>query len=179
MNYIYQHTNSKILKLGIRMALYREKKPGPVTIMNGVAHYRRNVFEKFEASRIAYLKKPEFKDKDEIYYIKSGEKLIIDGFINKELQKQCSHYYPGQQVESFKYVEEVLQNWCQECDKAHVDFKCPECGDSTYYVDKLSWQEVEEPVKVKGNIGMKKPNQAYTQFKEDVDKGIILAEINT
>ena len=131
MNYIYPITDPEILKLGIKWALYD-----------------------CEQSFIAYLKEPEFKEDNKVYY--RGTLYYFVCFIEKKychiikdlkgtdpinvLLKYVSHYYPGQQVESFKYVEEVLQNWCTKCDKAHVDFKCPDCGDSTYYVDKLSWQ---------------------------------------
>jgi len=65
MTYIYPHNDPEILKLGIRMALYGEKKPED-NYVTGYGDPAMSVW--CENSRIAYLKEPEFKVGDTVYY---------------------------------------------------------------------------------------------------------------
>ncbi len=185
--WIEPHTNPNILKLGIKWALYREKKPD-----------KNNYFNKFsisiweEESRIAYLKEPELTQKQydefkyKFYVVKDfsykntylnikGDVIdhkLWDYSIFVDLLKKgfLSHYYPGQQVESFKYVRKV------EHLQSAID----------YQEGFSEWQEVEEPEEEKINLHSlivkgtenKYPNPKYTQFQADIKQAKILAEIN-
>lgn len=176
MNYIYPHSNPKILKLGIRMALYREKEPD----YNNINDDTVLSTAKWQQSRIAYLKEPEFKDRDVIYHLKTGEELIIDGSIHKGFQEECSHYYPGQQVESsFKYVreEEIYDdefNWPIKVWQEVEEPERPSAKDAKIN-DNEEWVLVETASKLL--VALNKKVKLYTQFQADKDKGKILAEI--
>jgi len=169
MYWIEQHSNPKILKLGIKFALYREKK------------------------RIAYLKGSEFRVGDKVWILELNTEWLITelnsggrytlkstgkpGFITSSTtlyqieSNECSHYYPGQQAESFKYVQ--LQTV--------VGTRHSKYGDEEQEAE--FWQEVEEPYKENGKYldysikNAKTFEEEYTQFKKAVDKGKILAEI--
>lgn len=180
MTYIEPHNDPKILKLGIRMALYDEPMPAKnisvkgvnFTLLSRMDYWRKN-------HRISYLKEPEFVEGEVVYYKndiggkspmiinrKEEERVwLINKFQTKDSFEGCfdwdemSHYYPRQEVESFKYVRE----------KKVLFFR--------QGIYKSEWQEVEEPVKVKGNIGMKKPNPEHTKFQAEIKQAKILAEI--
>ena len=189
MSYIYPHTDSKILKLGFgSMAGYREKKPEWKDGFFNVGLNER-IKQWQEQSFIAYLKEPEFTEitywkVKELYVIKQfnlrehtfiiGDILKTGSYFFQTLSKlfkegDLSHYYPGQQEESFKYVKYNQRNL-------------------------VKWQEVEEPEEM---ISHKKwrifppdsyedkneyemiPNPKYTQFKEELKSGVILLEVIT
>ena len=180
--YIYPITDPEILKLGIRMALYREKKCTDTNCQDGISVTAFGDYmgkcphcNDWTKSRIAYIKEPEFKAR-ELVYDKDGRKVRITN-INKgivhyhytdnpqrysiplDIFKQFnSHYYPGQEVESFKYVREM-------------EIKMMDYGSK--HTERLEWQEVEEPImRIDFIIDPK-----YTKFQEEVNKGEILAEI--
>lgn len=191
MNWIEQHPDPKILKLGIRMALYREKKPEIPTGNTGAIKEKMDAIEAvantlmtvWRSTRLAYLKEPEFKYDDVVFDRECNSyrvgKINNDGTItvvgiNKVIKKtfkesDLSHYYPGQEVESFKYVREVLNYQYEGTDVAMNQIPL--------------WQEVEVPDKeipTQILIGSEpdidwQPNPEYTQFQADKDKGIILA----
>ena len=137
-------------------------------------------FTNWQESRIGYIKEPEWKDIDigQTYYFNGANGLeaytikTIDGSGNvilwdnqhierittntKDFDKRFTHYYPGQQVESFKYVrEEEVRAW------------------------KYEWQEVEEPEITKLKWLENKAMNDYTQFQEELKSGVILAEVIT
>ena len=180
MYWIEQHTDSKILKLGIKWALYREKKPDkkdyyaiPDDAIKADNCFSETIFkmdfENWEQSRIGYIKEPEFKVGERLYSLrfeKDGESFIYTGneswIDHNNIDKLYSHYYEGKQVESLiKYVEKI--NTGDEI-----------CG----YI----WQEVEEPEpmligETKYHEPTYEPNPEYTQFQADKKQGKILAEI--
>ncbi len=190
MYYIYQHSNSKITT-GM-MAGYREKKPDikqncdcdNMTIceeycrMDGRAQRELAFWE--QQSLIGYIKQPEFKVGEWVYY--ANMKVEIKKLFKKHLHvvyktqlisisyKQCSHYYEGQQVESFKYVREVIN--MTELESGYVQIN-----------DRKIWQEVEEPYKENGKYSdysiknAKTFEEEYTQFQEDKKQGKILATL--
>jgi len=195
MTYIEQHSNPEILKLGIKYALYGEKRPDEHDfhrLEDGMPSFEieefREACEQWQQSRIAYLKEPEFKV-GEIWYWRvtnmRGQKYnpTSDDFGHTkgfeleqiEIAKRFSHYYPGQQVESFKYVREM---------NFYEFKKVPDDGSKWNEWKNNKWQEAEEPEpmfvgKTKYHEPTYEPNPKYTQFQEDVERGIILAEINT
>jgi len=187
MTYIYPHSNPKILKPGIKFALYREKKPGIEDALPGrekmAEAFIPGLLKLWQQTRIAYLKEPEFKVGEQIYsdnwelwqdtrfVITEIEGDMIKCLDNSSLpsvhrfdKEWCSHYYPGQQYDGeIKYVRKLYSQsgrW-------------------------IGWQEVEEPEVYPeyDGISLDPPEVAYDttdewrQFQEDVDKGIILAEI--
>jgi len=179
-SYIDQHSNHKILKIRIKWALYGEKKPEITQYINSGGIKKRFIAKWEEQSRIAYLKEPEFKVGDKVYYMgiparlieKDKDQWLVGDYLQKtklqyfRKESDLSHYYPGQQVESFKYVELI--------EKISKNYP--------YLNDKHKWQEAEEPEpmfvgKTKYHEPTYEPNPKYTQFQEDVDKGIILAII--
>ncbi len=171
MSYIYPHIDSKIIKLGIKWALYREKKP--VDILP--AKKEIESIKRWQQSRIVYIKEPEFKVGDVVYYEgnKKSKGIIYKEWIEtwRKLNfKGYSHYYEGQQVESFKYVREVEHevDWLNKMSPR-------------YKKEYSEWQEVEQPEKweivcaeVDDGASI---NPKYTQFQEDKKSGVILAEI--
>ncbi len=78
--------------------------------------YEKTALEHWQQSFIAYLKEPDFNYGDRIYHQLKGEIdhfLTVDNFnlLNLPyLREAFSHYCPGQQVESFKYVRMVQLN---------------------------------------------------------------------
>jgi len=197
MTYIEPITDPKILKLGIKWALYREKKPDyrEVVEHDYLEPYNDTVKKWHEQSRIAYPKEPEFKVGDIVYLLKpkiilevechSGKIYSIDklqdigvqfdnvGGVWFNNENQLSHYYSGQEVESFKYVRKVEHNYTD------IDAETP--NEYFYHADAdlTEWQEVEEP-NVENYLHFSSDRQykvAVTQFQEDVNKAKILAEI--
>jgi len=72
MNFIYPHSSPEILKLGIRWALYREKKPEQNYPKDSNYYQSEKIeynkkYRQWQQSRIAYLKEPEFKVGQVIY----------------------------------------------------------------------------------------------------------------
>lgn len=199
MKYIYPITDPKILKLGIRWALYREDAPERTDFwvnknMNDVYYDAQGYLDaekKHLESFIAYLKEPKFKVGDIIdCYFPNNQlakrdakivkmlpnsiiRVIIEGQLPSEWNqweiKYSTHHHPGQEVESFKYLKEDYLIISERSKLTNTDLAIK--GHHKI------WQEVEEPVKVKGNIGMKKPNPDYTQFQADKKSAKILAEI--
>ncbi len=192
MTFIYPHTDPEILKLGIRMALYREKKPGKpegdLSPYNDYDDYISHEFPLWQQSRIAYLKEQEFKVADEVYKISTGLKYEFVELQNRGRVKlwdedncmyvianikDLSHYCPGQQYDGeVKYVREVAI-----IDKVSIPYKSRELK---YH---KQWQEVEEPnannieYYYNNHWDLEKFEKDHTQFQEGVNKGEILAEI--
>ncbi len=206
MNYIYKHKNPEILKLGFgSMALYREKKPEETTRKSFAKEINKINEDWHKSWFIAYLKEPEFKVgeiaykngiKYKITLIKKTSESAICMNVGSGLRveinlKDLSHYYLGQEVESFKYA------------RAH----CPECGEiverkTPYYncchkcqvanvEAEIEWQEVEEPEEEEkvyiDDEDIEKgyapdfifTNDEYTQFQEELKSGAILLEVIT
>ncbi len=193
--YIYPITDPKILKLGIRMALYREKKPDLMKKAmyshedNGEVWVKTPEYNLWQQSFIAYLKEPEFKAKDIAY--KNGIKykitlikktsessicMSVGSGLRVEINlKDLSHYYEGQEVESFKYVR-------------RIEFEEDE-GAVMASIELIEWQEVEQPAEEEkvyiDDEDIEKgyapdfifTNDEYTQFQEDKKSGVILLEI--
>jgi len=193
MTYIYRHFDLKILKLGIKWALYREKKPE-----EALSIYK----EWHEESRIAYLKEAEFKVGEIIYYKGTPYSLIelvgnkphlqsclmdghdTDTIITNIKIKELSHYCPGQEYDGdIKYVREI---------NFYEFKKVPDDGSKWNEWKNNKWQELEEPAEYintynigsgADSIGFPIPheienletNPKHTQFQEDVNEGIILA----
>jgi len=199
--YIEPHNDPGILKLEIRMALYEEKKPDkndyypdPDQQYFDDAMYNRDL-RYWSKSRIAYLKEPEFKVGDIGHCIRITEhtphwmrkpgiieevrkdSILINfaGWSGFVLKEDFSHYYPGQEVESFKYVrevEKVVEGWHPEIDGVKP------------VIHQIEWQEVEEPAeapnwdeKDKDRETHAKWHLKYTQFQADKKQAEILAEI--
>jgi len=168
MSYIYPHNNPEILKLGIRMALYREKKPEinynqPQD--DRVLMHEGEVKNWREQSFIAYLKEPEFKVGEMVYRKSDYKEIIFEG-----MKSDCSHYYPGQEYNGdINYVRKIGRYTSQ--DSILIDEK-----------PKIEWQEVEEPEpmligETKYHEPTYEPNPKYTQFQEEINKAKILADI--
>jgi len=175
MYYIEQlHSNHKILKLGIKYALYGKPRAEGTTRKSFAKEINKINEEWHKSWFIAYLKEPPWKAGNTIYN-KEGKKFIIKDIGNREyrllggkyggiyklkyIKENYSHYYPGQQVESFKYVR--------------AQFQVPYDGSDKFY----EWQKVEEEKEMISDGQHEYCNPQYTQFQEDVDKGKILAEI--
>ena len=175
MTYIYPITDPEILKLGFRMALYREKRP--IDILP--AKKEIEALREWQKSRIAYLKEPEFKVGDVFYLTRNTDFGGIIEYGRDYNYKLITHYKSGQEVESFKYVREVeYENTLDRRSSALQIYS--------------GWEEVEEPVKMMYSkieeAGLysdgstdshqhAKFNPIYTQFQEGVKKGEIIAEI--
>ena len=201
MSYIYQHTDSKIIKLGFgSMAGYREKKPDkkdyyaiPDDAIKADNYFSETIFKmdftNWEQSRIGYIKEPEWKIGDVVKrnYSDSSSGYMVGNLIAIKgdtlicfnspydegiLKKDATHFHPGQQVESFKYVREEAN--CPECNAKLIYstsseiWDCPQCLESegktvSYFSLELviSWQEVEEPE------------------EEELKSGVILLEVIT
>jgi len=192
--YIYPHNNPEI-RTG-SMALYREKKPKKEDYYHSDMddnYFSKTIYEmdskNWQQSFIAYLKEPEFKVRSWVYSKNTGAHCWVERIennfvwciryslknfgVNRKFKKSdLSHYYPGQEVESFKYVREVLV-----IEKGHS-------------VRKKEWQEVEKPVEMiqKSKWEDKAPlklleresvktNPEYTQFQKKLKSAKILAEI--
>jgi len=98
MTYIEPITDPKILKLGIRMALYGEPKPEKSYIIPDPINVSEAIYQtdldKWQKSRIAYLKEPEFKVGEKVYRKKDGFKITL---VKQDLKfdlKLFSHYSP-------------------------------------------------------------------------------------
>ena len=198
MYWIDQHTDPKILKLGIKWALYREKKPDKKDLT-----YKKDVFYERdyndvlkwwqEKSFIAYLKEPEWKVGETIYrltdlmqggkvVLKAGQKctfkyIDVIGKINiKEcsgslMPSEFSHYYEGQQVESFKYVK-LLETPSKYL--YHGNW---------YPATGWEWRAgAEEPDHQIESLTRKntwETNPKYTQFQKELKSGGIQLEVIT
>jgi len=207
MTYIYPITDPEILKLGIRMALYREKKPEYLTTdfypqpnYSSAERQMDNAIIVWEQSFIAYLKEPEFKEGDIAWHPKKGKREIIKVSLNMKGKlliyvgklwyypaSEFSHYYPGQEVESFKYVRKVhIYN--------PTEIYSEESGEMEESLSRYEWQEVEEPAEPKyiesehfnsistnwlleDRKAHEKWYKLYIQFQEGVKQAKILAEI--
>jgi len=168
--WIYPITDPKILELKFgSMALYKKRSPEKADDWI----YSEHLALWHKQSLIIYLKEPEFKDKDVIYHV-SGEKLIIDRFINKGMQDQCSHYYSAQEYNGpIKYVREVTV-------PDHNHFR-------NRWEEHKEWQEVDEPerfiiIKAKRQLGYRQShheaqNPKYTQFKAAIKSAKVLGEL--
>ena len=175
MYWIEPHTDSKILKLGFgSMALYREKKPEKEIKSTKDVAIGYGQFSKHLKSFIGYIKEPEWKEGDVVkrnypdstsgYMVGNliaikGEMLICFNSPYDEgiLKKDATHFHPGQQVESFKYVKRVR-------------------------LETFKWQEVEQPEHQIESITRKntwETNPKYTQFQEELKSGVILLEVIT
>jgi len=195
--YIYPITDPEILELGIRMALYREKKPTGFSINpdpEDIGELQTDISEWEMTDFIAYLKEPEFKVGNYVYLL-NGEnefryriyKVIDESFVELEcieaeeiktiLISKISHYCLGQEVESFKYVKKELKKEVEEDTETSFVIK---------YTEK--WQEVEEPeetttIKELSQetftqlVGSKIPNPKYTQFQKEIEQAKILAKL--
>lgn len=186
-------------------AAYREKAP-TVKECKGLLDFM-DWHCKWQDTIIAYMKEPEFKDKDIVFDIKTGQKCRIDKegmtddkvwvlnmtgsiggiMLNKEqLNELYSHYHEGQVIDlkDYRYVEEVLVNYCKECEEAYVDFKCPKCDDGTYYIDRLMCQEVIEPEELEvafeaGGVNLQTNatiNPEWQQFHDSCHEGKTLLD---
>ena len=191
-NYIEPITDTKILKLGFgSMALYREKKPKMIEDCHGSLLLYKCEIGEFEQSRIAYLKEPEFKAGEVIYW--KGEQYIIESIegnyailsypknpnIDPSLfpLNELSHYYPGQEYDGeIKYVRKV---------KLETRF----FNNPPHYIE-FEWQEVEEPAEAAPNRkaytedekqlwvdDLKEWRNDYNKFQEGVNNGEILGVI--
>lgn len=167
MYWIELITDPKILKLGIRMALYREKKPEEDDYFESMPdQFESDMIKWREQSRIAYLKEPEFKVGEKVYEISTGAYagdvcvVWMDLVITTKgrfKEDEISHYCPGQEYDGdIKYVEEKAN--CPECNASlnyekNTEFwECPQCLEiegnrERYHFFELNieWQEVEEP----------------------------------
>ncbi len=181
MYWIEPHTDTKILKLGIRWALYREKKPDHLPTIN---------HEWANKHRIGYLKEQEFKVGD-LYYKKGKKKgswnatytigdIDLVEFTQQQLSKLYSHYYPGQEESSFKYVRKV-----ETVDKTPISDKFNSTTQVLKY--QFEWQEVEQPeendfeyqdgkVRRTDYFSFEK---AVAQFQEDKKQVVIQLEVIT
>jgi len=194
--YIYPITDPEILELGIRMALYREKKPGKpkgsIYPYSDYDDYFNHEFPMwYEEHFIAYLKEPEFRVGERFYYIEHGETNIVRptfGYITKEDIKVkeknielgieetawLSHYYPGQEVESFKYVRKIEKPLPEDFwgNNEAVQFDDYDYNQALEkWQQQSGWQEVEEPLSWF-------PKTETIDFQEDKKQGKIIAKIN-
>jgi len=148
MNYIYPHKNSEILKLGIRMALYREKKPEKSYIIPDPINVSEAIYQtdldKWQQSFIAYLKEPEFKGSEKVYYRE------------------------GQQVESFKYMKHVIDFENIPPMSSEIKGKWQEVEEPYKENGKYSDYSIKNAKTFK---------EDYTQFQEGLKQGKIIAEI--
>ncbi len=216
MYYIYPHTDSKILKLGIKWALYREKEPEE----NYTTYTFGQVYDDIKLwlqSRIAYLKEPEFKVGEMVMYFPKEplelrphqlkeESLVVEvlevlktrihyydawsGGKKSRPIEMFSHYYEGQQVESFKYVRLIKGTYCVECGNITILlinglYQCQLCERIVPKKETISseWQEVEEPEEYRPkkvfDSTIMEANPKYTQFKKELKSGVILLEVIT
>ena len=184
MSYIYPHNNPEILKLGIRMALYGEKKPDHrVVVEHDYLEPYSDTINKWQQSFIAYLKKPGWAIDDDAYHESKGhykitgvnsDYLTVSSKYKTEIifaKHLLSHYYPGQQVESFKYVREVKSEVFRKDILLETITEWQEVEEPTEYVEITSTDDhsISLPDLVK--------NVKYTQFQADIKKAKILAEI--
>jgi len=199
MNYNYPITDPKTLKLGIKYALYPRPKYNKKewSLYHGTnGEFNKESFERYikahEQSRIAYLKEREFKVGDVVYYkdkpnhswytkLKLGKRYnklswrfnALDGSkgfgIIEEIK--ITHYYPGQQVESFKYVKERLIN-IDACPlfTEWQEVEEPDNCDDLYNATDIDWDGNDRNIFLEDRF-----NEDLTQFQEDVDEGKILA----
>ncbi len=222
MNYIYQHTDSKILKLGIKWALYREDTPERTDFwvnknMNDVyydASGYLNAEKKHLESLIGYMKEPEFKVVlgENVYKIGFSLPHTIKSIVNSTTVllenndrheiSTLSHYYPGQQVKSFKYVrlgkdfgvgDNIIINDVDNYDgmegsitdldeDGNCVIKLTSNKEIECHVNDLiqsGWQEVEQPEpmligETKYHEPTYEPNPEHTQFQEELKSGVIL-----
>ena len=175
--YIYPITDPEILRLEIRMALYREPMPD-YSGYDELSKLQSKVLKQWEQqSRIAYLKEPEFKVGDVVYVNGEGKEWelteIHDKGYNLKIDTRRTNgkmsfriaqlsdlsYYPGQEYDGeVKYVIEV-------------EIKMMDYGSE--HTERFEWQDVEEPP-----MNHMSPGQDDTdKFEEGVNKGEILAEI--
>ncbi len=175
MYWIEPHNDPKILKLGIRWALYREKKPD--RNKKKLIFWTFEISEWEEKSRIGYIKEPEWIDNNKVYVKNSGKSSEIPityfaSLYTEDFTKEnLSHYYEGQQVESFKYVRKELKKEVEE-----------DTGTSFVIKYTEQWQEVEQPEHQIESITRKntwETNPKYTQFQEELKSGVILLEVIT
>ena len=181
------------------MAGYRVKRPDEHdfhSLEDGVPSFEieefREACEKWQQSRIAYLKEPEWVNGERWYCIDDGTIGRVDSdwlMINESILHHYSHYYEGQEVDDkyFCFVEKGETNfeYCPECDQPfderYINTGYQEC--SCGY-ESPEWQEVEEPYEfIENPMNVKYPlvitNPKYTQFQEELKSDDVLVVLNT
>ncbi len=149
MYWIESITDPKILKLGIRMALYREKKPekwpflvkeanasDKATQIEQATDQARKNYERaikyWQQSRIAYLKEPEFKVGETWYFIKTGKSVRCTGTLD-EGKTFIYQSIKGTGTIAKNEVESLFSHYYpgQEWDGEvkYVRAHCPECNE--------------------------------------------------